>query len=293
MSPESLQTCAKICVLKIMYAPNVAYYLPQHLEHELNQLKTDVDIFIRNHESLLFRTFILQNVKLNSVTGKFDYIKTIKSFRYRIAPEIYFQLCAINNVDDDALEVWHFILTDLQKHEFLISENEIISAKALELVGRGSIINYEHCAMTACIHGWLPAVHRSLLRLGDSSNLISSRCILMAIQKRHYHIANSLLWDNFKDSLRLLFPSFVIPLSFLKNLCNNLLNMYLARSIIKEIVEYLPRMEVHKIITDLRASEADPLLMKEIDEMCDKRTIDVDDEIEIEIEINDIVSRHI
>uniref|UniRef100_A0A0N4ZX16 Ankyrin repeat-containing protein n=1 Tax=Parastrongyloides trichosuri TaxID=131310 RepID=A0A0N4ZX16_PARTI len=274
MNPESLQTIAKRSILCQMYNEKNLHrlkVLPIHIVKHLKQLKTDIDIFYRVHINFI-DVFTMSLVSIDPLTGLFDRLGTIKNLRRYSQPAVYFQLCAVNAMDDETLEVWLFGLTELEHHALLISDNEVVAGRALEIVGREGIINYEHCAMKSAYHGWLPALERSLMRVQDPGSGLLSRCILMAIRHHHYHIANLLECDEFSESFVYFFPNGFVPVDFVISLLDgSLINIDIGRTIAKDLIDWMPKMEIQKLREGLKKASCCPFIMSELETMYTKR----------------------
>ncbi|CEF64977.1 Hypothetical protein SRAE_1000323000 [Strongyloides ratti] len=274
MNPESLQTISKRNILCQMYNDKNLHrlqVLPAHLVRHLKQLKNEIDIFYKVHINFI-DVFAMSLVSIDPVTGSFDRLGTIKRLRRYSQPAVYFQLCAVNAMDDETLEVWLFSLSELEHHALLISDNEVVAGRALEIVGREGIINYEHCAMKSAYHGWLPALERSLMRVQEPGSGLLSRCILMAIRHHHYHIANLLECYEFSDSFVYFFPNGFVPVDFVISLLDgSLINIEIGRTIAKDLIDWMPKMEIQKLSEALKKASCCPFILSELETMYSRR----------------------
>lgn len=100
----------------------------------------------------------------------------------------------------------------------------------------------------------------SLMKIRILDDSLLPRCVLTAILKGHYHIANHIVCDNYDKVFHLFFPDGRVSASFFAALLDSEL-IRQGEQIAMELLRWLSKLDIQRLTRELERDETIPRLI--------------------------------
>ncbi|KHN79405.1 hypothetical protein Tcan_10459 [Toxocara canis] len=296
MTAESVASLQSNCMRLLALVGDTTFsllpitLLPASLSDLVEQLRQDVKLFVRAHQSIvdIQPTWICV-----SSACRIDYPATLMRCIEATDPTTAFQLAAVNALHQRCVTIWNS-LDYSQRGHLNKSPNPVVVAAAWRITERPYLLFYDDACSTAARNGWSTVLQFWLTLIGDEHELepelgpeeailleearndarnvrqqpefrahllpqnderqrLVARLIIIAVKNQQWHILNQLPVDDAEEAFYHFFPDGRIQLSFLHILASS---PRWVRSktdwIARALLKWAPRLDVERLRADIR-----------------------------------------
>uniref|UniRef100_A0A183CH44 Exocyst complex component Sec8 n=1 Tax=Globodera pallida TaxID=36090 RepID=A0A183CH44_GLOPA len=209
-------------------------------------------------------------IVLNADTHKLDFEQSALAAEPHLSRMDFFDLCSKLALDQATERVYSDMAE--REQELLIDRDPVVQCRALELSPRRAILHYDEVALACAAAGYLAALERCLLRVReglDSVHNLLQRCVLLAIERGHFHIANRIRCDNYASAFHNFFPDGRVQSQFFAQLLDeDKLKPEVGEQIATDLLDWLTKHDIQRLRRHI-ASDAklSPSVLQRFDSM--------------------------
>ncbi|KAL3111841.1 hypothetical protein niasHT_011128 [Heterodera trifolii] len=198
----------------------------------------------QSHFFLPERCFVL-----NADTRRLDFEQSALAAEPQLSGLDFFELCSKLALDQPTERVYAGLPE--REQDLLVERDSVVQCRALELSPRRAILHYDEVALACAAGGYLAALERSLLRVReglDGVHNLLQRCVLLAIERGHFHIANRIRCDNYASAFHNFFPDGrVQPQFFAQLLDEDKLKPEVGEQIATDLLDWLTKHDIQRL----------------------------------------------